>query len=246
VTRKRIAVLGSGGGSNFESIAIHLQAQGARAAGEIVVVASDRPRAGLLVRAAARSIPAVSLRGSADGGELIHLLAGHGVDLVVLAGYLRMVPGSVVERFAGRMLNVHPALLPQFGGAGMYGDRVHRAVLDSGATVTGVTVHLVSDEYDRGEILAQWPVPVLADDTVRSLAARVLSVEHVIYPAVIAAVAAGTAGAGRPCRFTPPVDGEGVVFLTGPGNRELLRASIDLLTDAAAQQDEYTNNYGND
>jgi phosphoribosylglycinamide formyltransferase/phosphoribosylglycinamide formyltransferase-1 len=110
---------------------------------------------------------------------------------VVLAGYLRRIPDEVVRRYADRMINVHPALLPSFGGAGMYGMRVHEAVLASGATVTGVTAHFVDEEYDRGPIIAQWPVPVLNGDDSATLAARVLRVEHLLYPRVVDAVAGG-------------------------------------------------------
>jgi folate-dependent phosphoribosylglycinamide formyltransferase PurN len=118
-------------------------------------------------------------------------LREHKADFLALAGYLRLLPREVVAEFPSRVLNVHPALLPSFGGPGMYGERVHRAVLLSGARVSGATVHYVDEEYDRGPILAQWPVPVLADDSVSSLAARVLKVEHVLYPRVIDAVASG-------------------------------------------------------
>jgi phosphoribosylglycinamide formyltransferase 1 len=120
---------------------------------------------------------------------LLRHLTGHHADLVVLAGYLKLVPGDVVSAFRGRMVNVHPALLPAFGGEGMYGRRVHEAVLASGARVSGPTVHLVGEEYDRGPILAQWPVPVDPNDTVESLAARVLAAEHRLLPAVVLALA---------------------------------------------------------
>jgi phosphoribosylglycinamide formyltransferase-1 len=110
---------------------------------------------------------------------------------VALAGYLRLLPKEVIAEFPSRILNVHPALLPAFGGPGMYGERVHRAVLMSGAAVSGASVHYVDEEYDNGTIVAQWPVPVLADDSVQTLAARVRKVEHVLYPRVIDAVASG-------------------------------------------------------
>jgi methionyl-tRNA formyltransferase len=107
------------------------------------------------------------------------------VSLIVLAGYTRLVPATVVRAFEGRVLNIHPALLPAFGGTGMYGTRVHAAVLASGATVSGATVHMVTEEYDRGSIIAQWPVPVLPRDTPATLAQRVLAVEHILYPLVV-------------------------------------------------------------
>ena len=118
--------------------------------------------------------------------------------LVVLAGYLKLVPPAVTRAFAGRIVNVHPALLPAFGGHGMYGLRVHAAVLAAGCTVTGVTVHLVDEQYDRGAILAQWPVPVLSGDTAESLAARVLLTEHRLLPRTVLGLAtAGPSGLVR-------------------------------------------------
>jgi len=106
------------------------------------------------------------------------------------------VPEGVVRAFRGRVMNVHPALLPSFGGAGMYGERVHAAVIASGARLSGVTVHFVDEEYDRGATIAQWPVAVHDDDTPATLGARVLGVEHRLYPACVAAVAAGTVTLG--------------------------------------------------
>jgi folate-dependent phosphoribosylglycinamide formyltransferase PurN len=124
------------------------------------------------------------------------------VDLVVLAGYLKLVPSGVIARFRGRIINVHPALLPSFGGKGMYGRRVHEAVLASGASESGATVHLVDEAYDRGAILVQARVPVLPDDDPERLAARVLQLEHRLLPAAVLAAAA----AGRPVPIREPVE----------------------------------------
>jgi formyltetrahydrofolate-dependent phosphoribosylglycinamide formyltransferase len=192
--RSRIAVLASGSGTNLQALLDHLDALGDARAGEVVVVASDRPDARALARAADRGVPSAIIRtaAAASGAEpLDDVLREHSVDLIALAGYLRLVPADTVDRFRGRIVNVHPALLPAFGGAGMYGARVHQAVLDAGATVSGVTVHFVDRAYDRGPVIAQWPVPVLASDTAASVAARVLRVEHVLYPIAVNAVAAG-------------------------------------------------------
>src|SRR5690606_35781064 len=121
----------------------------------------------------------------AGADALLRLLEDAGIDLIALAGYLKLVPREVVDRFRDRILNIHPALLPAFGGHGMYGLRVHRAVLASGAKVSGATVHLVDERYDEGPIVAQWPVPVLPGDTPARLAARVLKVEHILYPLAV-------------------------------------------------------------
>lgn len=189
----RIAVLASGGGSNLQAIVDHLAWRGDERNADVVLVASDRPDAGALERARRAGIQAAVLRSprSPDGCDLLVLFRQHRVDFVALAGFLRLVPKEILSEYPSRVLNVHPALLPSFGGPGMYGDRVHRAVLQSGARVSGATVHYVDAEYDHGDILAQWPVPVLADDSVQTLAARVLKVEHVLYPRVIEAVASG-------------------------------------------------------
>lgn len=189
----RIAVLASGGGSNLQAIIDYLRSRGDQRAADVVLVGSDRRDAGALDRAKREGIPAALLRSSRvpDGCDPLALFREHRVDCIALAGYLRLLPKETLAEFPSRILNVHPALLPAFGGQGMYGDRVHRAVLASGALVSGATVHYVDEEYDHGAILAQWPVPVLADDSVHTLAARVLKVEHVLYPRVIHAVASG-------------------------------------------------------
>ncbi len=185
----------SGGGSNLQAICDHLDGLGATAPAELALVVSDRANAGALERARARGCSAVCV--PKDGAaSLPGLLAEHGVTLIALAGYLRLVPPAIVTAFRGRILNVHPALLPAFGGAGMYGARVHDAVLRAGVRVTGPTVHFVDERYDEGAIIAQWPVPVRSDDTAASLGARVLAVEHRIYPWAVAAVAAGAVRLG--------------------------------------------------
>jgi formyltetrahydrofolate-dependent phosphoribosylglycinamide formyltransferase len=189
---KRVGVLASGGGSNLQAIVDHLTALGARAAAKVVVVASDRPQAGALAKARAAGVDAVVLKDRApQSTEILDLLREHRVDLVALAGYLRLIPTSVVDHFENRMVNVHPALLPRHGGAGMYGLRVHQAVLNAKEAISGATVHLVTHEYDSGPVLAQWPVAVLPNDDASTLAARVLVAEHALYPRVIQALALG-------------------------------------------------------
>ena len=184
-----VAVAVSGRGSNLEAL---LRALRPGAPARVVLVLSNRADAPALQRAAGHGIATVTLRDHADGGEWLSALERHRVDLLVLAGYLKLVPADVVARYRGRILNVHPALLPAFGGKGMYGRRVHQAVLASGARESGATVHLVDEVYDRGAILGQARVPVLPGDDADSLAARVLEVEHRLLPAaVLAAAAAG-------------------------------------------------------
>jgi phosphoribosylglycinamide formyltransferase 1 len=186
----RIAVLASGRGSNLRALYDFL-AHDSRARGvRIQLVLADRPDAGALTFAAEHKIPAVTMdEGTGESVGLAMQLTEHAIDLVVLAGFLKLVPSGVVRAYRGRLINVHPALLPSFGGKGMYGKNVHEAVLASGARATGVTVHFVDEHYDRGPIIAQWPVPVFGDDTVESLAARVLRVEHMLLPRAVLAVA---------------------------------------------------------
>jgi phosphoribosylglycinamide formyltransferase 1 len=185
----RIGVLASGGGSNCEALCAAIDALGVQSPAHVHLVLSNVRSAGALTRAAARGIAHEVIDDPADGAQMLRRLEAARVDLVVLAGYLKLVPAVVTARFAGRMVNVHPALLPSFGGHGMYGGRVHAAVLAAGCTVTGVTVHLVDEQYDRGAILAQWPVPVHARDTPELLAARVLRTEHRLFPRTVLALA---------------------------------------------------------
>ena len=189
-----LAVLVSGSGSNLQALLDRFCDSTIHPSTEIRLVIGSRPGIEALKRAEAAGIRSVVLPTEVAAAEavLTEELDASGARLVVLAGYLRLIPESVVSAWRGRMLNIHPALLPAFGGRGMYGRRVHEAVLNSGADVTGVTVHLVDEEYDRGPVVAQCRVPVHHDDDVESLASRVLKLEHQILPAVVAAVANGT------------------------------------------------------
>ena len=209
----RIAVAISGRGSNLEAL---LRALNSGAPAEIVLVMSDRSDAAGLSHAATRGIPAHVLSDHADPAVWLRLLGQHKIDLVVLAGYLKLVPAPVIAAYRGRVINTHPSLLPAFGGKGMYGVRVHRAVLASGARETGVSIHLVDEVYDRGEVLAQVRVPVLPNDTAERLAARVLEVEHRLLPAAVFAAAA----AGRPVPFELGVRSrESGAGITNPDSR---------------------------
>ncbi len=189
---RRIAVLVSGSGSNLQTLLDRFRVGGDDAARVVRVVAS-RPEIRAIARARAAGVEVVvhSSGPAGDGAPdpLSRLLLDARAELVVLAGYLQLVPAAVVREYRGRMINIHPALLPAFGGPGMYGRRVHAAVIDAGVRVTGVTVHFVDEEYDHGPIIAQWPVPVLQGDDADRLARRVLQVEHRLLPEVVAALA---------------------------------------------------------
>jgi phosphoribosylglycinamide formyltransferase 1 len=187
----RIAVLASGGGSNLQAILDYFDAQASERAATVAVVASDRSAAHALERARQRGIPALPLDATQRDTGLEAILASHEIDYIALAGYLRFVPAAVTRRWRGRIVNVHPSLLPAFGGAGMYGLRVHQAVIAAGVRMTGVTVHFVDEVFDRGPIIAQVPVSVMPDDTPEALAARVLEVEHAVYPVTLDAVVRG-------------------------------------------------------
>jgi formyltetrahydrofolate-dependent phosphoribosylglycinamide formyltransferase len=197
--RSRIAVLASGDGSNFQAILEYFSSQGEERAADIALLISDRPGSGAVERARRNDVEALVVP-HADHQALESALVSRDIELVVLAGYLRLLPPGVIARFRSRIINVHPGPLPRFGGAGMYGLRVHAAVLESGLGETEVTVHLVDEKYDRGAVIARWPVPVHEGDTPESLARRVLEVEHILYPRVIDLVLALNASTTIPTR----------------------------------------------
>jgi len=191
--RLRVAVLLSGEGTSLENLCERIDAGAAPA--EVVLVIASKSDAGGLARARRRGIPAVAIPRKAhpDVGafnDAIHAeLARHDVDLVALLGFLS--PFELRERWVGRAINVHPALIPAFCGRGMYGHRVHEAVLAAGAKLSGATVHFCDDHYDSGPIILQESVPVLDDDTPETLAARVQAVERRLVPEAIRLFAEG-------------------------------------------------------
>ena len=147
-----------------------------------VLVVSPKAATPAAIRAASLGVTvAVVAKGEAYNEQLSQALSSAGVDIICLAGYMFLLPPDIVRRYEGRILNIHPALLPKYGGKGMYGRRVHEAVLAAGETESGCTVHLVNERYDEGEIILQRRCPVLADDTVETLAGRVLDLEHVAF-----------------------------------------------------------------
>ncbi|CAH8384374.1 unnamed protein product [Eruca vesicaria subsp. sativa] len=192
--RKKLAVFVSGGGSNFKKI--HEGCIGGGSVnGDVVLLVTNKKDCGGAEYARSNGIPVLVFpkpqRESSDAlspTELVDVLREYGVDFVLLAGYLKLIPVELVKAFPKRILNIHPALLPAFGGKGLYGMRVHKAVLASGARYSGPTIHFVDEEYDTGRILAQSAVRVIANDTPEELAKRVLHEEHKLYVEVVAAI----------------------------------------------------------
>ena len=190
----RVAVFASGGGSNFRTIAEHCR-RGDLPGVEVVLLVTNNSGSGAAAWARANGIEVQHVsdrthpRAEDRERALLSLLECRRVDLLVLAGYMKLLPPAVVRRWAHSIVNIHPALLPRHGGVGMYGIRVHEAVLAAGDTVTGVTVHLADERYDEGRVLAQRMVPVLPGDTPQTLQARVLEQEHDLYWRVIGRLA---------------------------------------------------------
>jgi phosphoribosylglycinamide formyltransferase-1 len=195
LSKLNIALFASHGGSNAQAI-INACAAG-KLDGAVAVVISNNSQSGAMERAAAADIPSYHLSSKAYPDEerldqaILETLLRHEVGLIALAGYMKKLGPRTLRTFAGRIVNVHPSLLPKFGGHGMYGLRVHEAVLAAGERETGVTVHLVDAEYDEGSILAQSRVPVLADNTIETLAERVLRREHEFYAETLQRIACG-------------------------------------------------------
>ena len=209
----RLAVFASGGGTNFQAI-LDAIADGSLPA-DVACCVSNTPDAGALDRARQHTIPTAVVppaefdTPAAFGEALLDVLTRHAVDFVALAGYMVKVPPNVVTAFRHRMTNIHPALLPAFGGKGMYGRHVHEAVLESGVHWSGATVHLVTEEYDDGPIVPQEPVPVLPDDTPDTLAERIKTLEHTLYPEALRCFAEGRVHVdGRAVRIAPPTHPE--------------------------------------
>jgi phosphoribosylglycinamide formyltransferase 1 len=180
---KRIAILASGSGTNAQRLMEHFNGGGIA---EVVLIGCDQPAAGVLQRAWDMGVPGFLFNGAQlKDGTLLRELQGQRIDLLVLAGFMRLIPAELVQAFPQRILNIHPALLPKYGGKGMYGMHVHRAVIAAGETESGITIHYVNERYDEGEPLFQASCPVLPDDTPESLAERIHGLEHAHYPRVV-------------------------------------------------------------
>ena len=188
---KKIAVFVSGGGSNFK--AIHHQIIQGNILGKIVMVFSNNPNCGAIKFAEENSIPIFIINAARYPNPhtpdefLLETCLKAEIDLICLAGFMKMLPQNIVKQYEYRILNIHPGLLPEFGGKGFYGTRVHEAVINTGKRESGATVHFVDEIYDHGPIILQKKVEVMETDTPESLAARVLKLEHELFPEVVKA-----------------------------------------------------------
>lgn len=181
---KRIAIFASGSGSNAQKIIEHFTDKSDI---EVSLVLSNNNDAYVLERASTLNVPVyVFDRQIFYKSNQVHdILRDTGVDFIVLAGFLWLVPNNILRGWQGRIINIHPALLPKFGGKGMYGDKVHQAVIEAGEKETGISIHYVNEKYDEGEIIFQYRFNILAGDTPESIAERIHQLEHKYFPKVL-------------------------------------------------------------
>ena len=181
---KRIAIFASGEGSNAEAIVKYFSRHSDI---KVEMVLSDRVSAGVHDRMDALSIPSTAFTKDQwnDGAQIIDLLQKKSIDLIVLAGFLAIIPAQIITAYSGRIINIHPSLLPRHGGMGMWGMNVHKAVLEAGDNKSGITIHYVEPEVDGGKIIKQYECDVLPNDTAEILANRVHQLEYFHYPRVI-------------------------------------------------------------
>jgi phosphoribosylglycinamide formyltransferase 1 len=178
-----IAIFASGSGSNAENIITYFNR---RNTGKVVLVLSENKNAFVFERARKLDVPSIYFTfDELKNGTVLSILKQYHVDIVVLAGFLKLFPASIIEEYPNRIVNIHPALLPKFGGKGMFGLRVHQAVIDAGERESGITVHFVNNNYDEGDIIFQAKCPVLKEDNAESLAQRVHELEYMHFPKVI-------------------------------------------------------------
>ena len=182
---KNIAILASGNGTNAENIIRYFRNSGTVNVG---LVLSNRKAAFVLERARSLNVPLAYMEKAewTDGEAVLSLLKDKHIDFVVLAGFLARVPDCILHAYPNKIINIHPSLLPKFGGKGMYGDRVHQAVVAAGETETGITIHYLNEHFDEGETIVQYKCPVLPQDTAEDVAKKVHALEYEYYPQVIA------------------------------------------------------------
>ena len=184
MTKKRIAIFASGSGSNAEKIAEYFTNHPTI---EVSLILSNNPQAGVIARARKFQIPVVLFDRKTfyETNKITELLQNQHIDLIVLAGFMMLIPEEMVKAFPQKMVNIHPALLPKYGGKGMYGHFVHEAVVAAHETESGITIHFVNEHYDEGAIIFQASCPVVSADTPEDVAQKVQVLEHKHYPAVI-------------------------------------------------------------
>jgi phosphoribosylglycinamide formyltransferase 1 len=181
---KNIAVFASGSGTNAENIIKHFSNKNT---GRVKLVFTNRPDALVIKRAETLNVPVVIFDRNDFyvSGKVLRMLSQNNIDFIVLAGFLWLVPDDIILAYPGRIVNIHPALLPLHGGKGMYGDAVHRAVIDGGSSESGITIHYVNSHYDSGDIIFQARCSVEPGDTPGTLAKKIHGLEYKYYPAVI-------------------------------------------------------------
>lgn len=189
---KKIAILASGTGSNAQKIIEGPDGNRSKLY-EVALIACNNPRAGVLEIAEKESIPSIIIEKERffRGDAYLETLKGKKIELIVLAGFLWKLPAALIEAYPRKIINIHPALLPKYGGKGMYGNLVHEAVIREKEKESGITIHYVDEHYDNGDIILQLKCPVFADDNPVSLAKRIHLLEHQYYPRVVEGLAAG-------------------------------------------------------
>lgn len=184
MSTRKLAIFASGKGSNAERI---LEYFDKRTSVEVALIVSDQAKAGVLAVARKWNCPSYVLAKDSltQPDRLLKVLQAHAIDFIALAGFLKRVPPALVKAYPQAMVNIHPALLPKFGGKGMYGQHVHRAVKEASANETGITIHWVNENYDEGALIFQEKCTLTKDDTVDSIAQKVQALEHQYYPIVL-------------------------------------------------------------
>jgi phosphoribosylglycinamide formyltransferase-1 len=184
IKTKNIAIFASGSGTNAEQIILHFKGS---SVGRVKLLLSNKPDAYALVRAENLSIPTLVFSRDEfyDSDKIIDILRKRQIDLIVLAGFLWLVPANLIKAFPDSIINIHPALLPKYGGKGMYGMRVHQAVIDSGDAQSGISIHYVNEKYDEGKIIFQARCDVTSEDTPQTLAQKIHQLEYEYFPKVI-------------------------------------------------------------
>ncbi len=180
----RLAIFASGSGSNAENLIKYFQEN---QAAKVVLVLCNKKEAGVLERADRLGVPSQVLSKTEfnDPGTLLGILEENQVDNIILAGFLLLIPAFLIEHFPDRIINIHPALLPKYGGKGMYGSNVHKAVLEAGEEKSGITIHFVNQEYDKGEIIAQFETPIEKHWNPEDLQQKIHELEHKHFPEVV-------------------------------------------------------------